>query len=83
MTKDGLMTDREQVIRRVSVEWYRWKLHCSPYSKEWNLKDVRQALILNIDEFLLYAKYHGNFEFKRQEVQDFWKNWNVGGCAID
>ncbi len=81
MTKDGLMTEREQIIRYVAVEWYRWNLG-SNYSQNWDLRDVRQALILRLADFMKYAKYHGNYDFTKREVLDFYKNWNVGGCAI-
>ena len=80
MTNQGLMTDREEIIRRIAVEWYRWKMHFAPYSRDWDLKDVRQALILHISDFIVYAKYHGNFDFTRQEVLAFYVAWNVGGC---
>ncbi len=82
MTNQGLMTEREQIIRRVAVEWYRWSIGAVRYV-DWTLKDVRQALILHLDGFILYAKYHGNFDFTKSELLEFYKNWDVGGCAID
>ena len=76
MTNQGLKTEREKIIRYVAVEWYRWRLGSNPI--EWNLRDVKNALILWTDELIEYAKCHGNYEFSLHELLDFYKNWNVG-----
>ena len=80
MTNQGLMTEREEIIRYVAVEWYRWTLG-SNYGAKWNLKDVRRLLILYFDDFMKYAKFHGNYDFTKREILDFYKNWDVGGSG--